>query len=93
VRGEPAALRRKLDALAHTFYGARFYCPDGGEYVADGERTCRCTVHGTLHAPVQGAAPARDSEVGRLLRSFRGATATLTFLPEGLRAVVEIEQK
>jgi hypothetical protein len=92
-RADPAALGARLDALARTVHGARFYCPDGGDYLADSDRGCRCTVHGTALAPIQPAAPSPASEVGRLLRGFRGSTATLTFLPEGLRAAVEIEQK
>lgn len=92
-RADVAALRTRLAALAQTVHGARLYCPEGGDYLPDGDRGCRCTVHGTVRAPLQPAAPSADSEAGRVLRGFRGSTATVTFLPEGLRAVVEIEHR
>ncbi|MBM4059981.1 MAG: hypothetical protein FJ265_02645 [Planctomycetes bacterium] len=92
VRGDRKALAGRLEALARTVYGGRFYCPDGGEYLPDGDGL-RCSVHGTPQQPRQTQAPAKDSEVGRMLAGFRGLRATLTFLPEGLRAVVEVEQR
>jgi hypothetical protein len=85
---------RLIFDYAKKMYGVDFACPDGGEYVleADG-KTCRCTVHGTLDQPIQANAPAKNSPVGHLMRDFKDLHATLTILPEGLRAVVVMERK
>jgi hypothetical protein len=92
-RADAASWRARVAALARSVHGARFFCPDGGDYSTDGDGACRCSVHGTVAAPIQPPALSPASEAGRLLRAFRGSTMALTFLPEGLRAVVEIEQK
>jgi hypothetical protein len=79
---------------AKKMYGVDFACPDGGRYVLgpDG-KGCRCSVHGTLDLPKQPSAPAKNSHVDRLMRDFKDLHATVTILPEGLRAVVVIERK
>lgn len=79
-------------STACEIHGASLFCPDGGDYewIAKA-RTIACSVHGTPAVPRQPTAPALNSELGRMLSRFKGLTATLTFLPEGLRAVVEIE--
>jgi hypothetical protein len=75
------------------FYGVRPFCPDGGAYTlsADG-KSCSCSVHGDDRDPRQPAAPSPASATGRLLKSFGGLSATLTFQEDGLRAVVTIER-
>jgi hypothetical protein len=79
---------------ARKMYGVDFKCPDGGRYVleADG-KTCRCSVHGTIEEPTQTTAPGKGSVVERVMRDFADLHATVTVLPEGLRAVVVIERK
>jgi hypothetical protein len=74
--------------------GEHLFCPEGGRYVvsADG-RTVACSLHGTVLDPRQPAAPTEESTPGRLLRELAGATATLTFMQDGLHAVVVIDRK
>jgi hypothetical protein len=75
-------------------YGVRPYCPDGGVYVFSAEgKSCRCSIHGTARDPRQPATPSPNSATGRLLREFAGLRATLSFEPEGLRAVAVIERR
>jgi hypothetical protein len=83
-----------LEQAARLYGGARPYCPEGGRYTlsADG-RSCRCSVHGDATVPRQPASPGEDSTSGRAMRSFAGLTATLTFLEDGLRAVVILDRK
>jgi hypothetical protein len=79
---------------AERLFGVHFYCPDGGKYElsADGKRVT-CSIHGSIDAPRQLSAPAAGSPTGRLLSEFGGATAALTFLEDGLHAVVTIQRK
>jgi hypothetical protein len=83
-------VQRQADRL----FAVHFYCPDGGKYElsADGKRVT-CSVHGSADAPRQLSVPAGGSPTGRVLGEFGGATAVLTFLEDGLHAVVTIERK
>jgi hypothetical protein len=56
-------------------------------------RQVTCSVHGSAAAPRQFAAPAKNSPMGRLMQDFGGLTAELTFLEDGLHAVVTIQRK
>jgi len=78
---------------ADRLYGVHFFCPEGGHYLlsADG-KTCRCSVHGALLDPRQGSAPA-DKGNTSVLKGLGGVTATLTFMKDGLHAVVVIDRK
>ena len=91
---EGGALPRDARALAERLYAVRFFCPEGGRYAwtADG-KACSCSVHGTAQVPRQQAAPNEASGLGKLLEEFGGLTATLTFLEDGLHAVVVVERK
>ncbi len=79
---------------ADHLHGAHFFCPEGGHYErsADG-KAMTCSVHGSALVPLQAPAPAQDQSLGKLLGSFAGLEATLTFLEDGLHAVVTIERK
>ncbi len=79
---------------ADRLHGAHFFCPEGGRYerTADG-KGMTCSVHGSALAPRQAAAPAPDLSFGNLLSTFTGLEATLTFLEDGLHAVVTIDLK
>jgi hypothetical protein len=85
-----AAIGREADAL----YGVHFFCPDGGRYELspDGSEIV-CSVHGSALAPRQMSAPAANSPAGRLMEHFGGMNAALTFLEDGLHAVVTIQRK
>jgi hypothetical protein len=82
--------RRRADDL----YGTHFFCPEGGTYVlaADG-KTMECNLHGSITEPRQHMAPAEASPLAKLLETLGDVTASLTFLDDGLHAVVEIERK
>ncbi len=86
----PAAVLREAERL----YATHFYCPDGGRYEvsADGKEVT-CSVHGSAALPKQLAAPTAESCTARWLQHFGGATAELTFLEDGLHAVVTIQRK
>lgn len=83
-------IRREADAA----YAVHFFCPDGGLYelTSDGKHMA-CSVHGTSAEPRQPAAPVSESPLGKLLDEFSGATAAITFLEDGLHAVLTIQRK
>jgi hypothetical protein len=84
---------------ADSMHGVHFYCPDGGkyEYAADGDRPgvrrIVCPLHGNAATPRQLLTPAANSPLDKILKDFGGLTAELTFLEDGLHAVVTIERK
>lgn len=81
-------------AQADRLYAVHYFCPDGGSYVVSPDgKSVSCTVHGSALAPRQPAQPSATSAAGRAMRSLNGMTATLTFLPEGLRATVVVNRK
>ncbi len=78
---------------AELLYATRCFCPGGGRYVLSPDRThVTCSVHGTATAPRQPAAPPAGSPMGRLMKGFGGLTAELTFLEDGLHAVVTVDR-
>jgi hypothetical protein len=79
---------------ADQLYWVHFFCPESGNYLlsADG-RTCKCSIHGSIAAPQQPAAPNEDSALGKLRKEFTTMTAALTFLEDGLHAVVIMDRK
>jgi hypothetical protein len=85
-----ADIQRETDNL----HSVHFFCPDGGQYEvsADGKEV-RCSVHGAATAPKQLPAPSPKSPMGRLMRDFSGLTVELTFLQDGLHAVVTVDRK
>lgn len=88
------ALDRAAVELAGRLAGARFLCPEGGAYrvSADG-RQVSCGVHGTAADPRQPAAPSDRSAAGRTMRRLSDLTATLTFMEDGLRAVLVVKRR
>jgi hypothetical protein len=86
----PGELAQESVQAADHLYAVHFYCPEGGRYVpaADG-KTCSCSVHGNTESSRQPLAPRTAGP----LQTFGGLTATLTFLEDGLHAVVILERK
>jgi hypothetical protein len=85
-----AQIADQADAL----HGVHFFCPDGGRYeLLPGGREIVCSVHGSVMSPRQMTAPAAGSPAGRLMDDFGGITTALTFLEDGLHAVVSIRRK
>src|SRR5262249_17732292 len=67
------------------------FCPEGGRYLPSPDgKTIECSAHGSAGSPRQPISPVEANALGKLMRDFTDLTATLTFLPEGLRAVVTI---
>jgi hypothetical protein len=59
---------------------------------ADG-KALECSVHGSAQEPRQEQAPEGNSAMSRLMKEFKGMTMSLTFLEDGLHAVLVIERK
>lgn len=91
---EGDALNEEMRRLADGMYGVHFFCPEGGRYVlaADG-RSCSCSVHGTAGEQKQPLAASDATGPGKMLQNFGGLTASLTFLEDGLHAVVIVERQ
>jgi hypothetical protein len=91
---EGDALNEEMRRLADGMYGVHFFCPEGGRYVlaADG-RSCSCSVHGTAGEQKQPLAASNATGPGKMLQHFGGLTASLTFLEDGLHAVVIVERQ
>jgi hypothetical protein len=87
-------LEQLISQYADKIYGEHLFCPEGGRYIvsADG-RSVVCSIHGSVGDPRQPSAPTDASAPTRLLRELAGATATLNFMQDGLRAVVVIDRK
>jgi hypothetical protein len=90
----PTEINKAVLDEADRLHAVHFFCPDGGLYtVSPDGKSVSCSVHGGALAPLQPRSPSAASAAGRALRSLDDATAVLTFLPEGLRAVVVINRK
>jgi hypothetical protein len=89
-----AEINQAVLSQADRLHAVHYFCPDGGTYVVSPDgKSVSCTVHGTALAPRQPSSPSPASAAGRAMRSLNDMTATLTFLPEGLRAVVVVNRK
>ncbi len=85
---------RAIQQYANKMHAVQFFCPEGGKYQwAADSKTIKCSIHGDALTPRQPAAPVSNSSLDKLMSSFAGATATLEFMEDGLRAVVTIERK
>jgi hypothetical protein len=83
-----------VQQTADRLYAVHFFCPEGGRYLpsADG-KTCSCSVHGNAERQRQPLAPNEAAGPGKALQNFGGLTATLTFLEDGLHAVLVLDRK
>lgn len=90
----PPERDRQLRQLADRLHAVHFFCPEGGHYhlSADG-KSVTCDVHGSALAPKQPSAPSDTTGLGKLMDELGDATATLTFMEDGLHAVVTVERK
>jgi hypothetical protein len=83
-----------LIAAGEQYFDSHFFCPDGGRYAWSDDGKCvTCTVHGSASEPRQPAAPSPASDLGRLLGDLSDLKLTLTFLEDGLHAVVTVSRK
>jgi hypothetical protein len=89
-----AELGTEVHRLADRLHAVHFFCPEGGRYeLSPDGKAITCSLHGSALAPRQPSAPAEKGVAGKLLRQFGGMTATLTFLEDGLHAVVTIDRR
>jgi hypothetical protein len=87
-------LGKEAHRLADQLYAVHFFCPESGKYVLSPDgKTCSCSVHGSAHEPRQNVAPNEAAGPNKVLQQFGGLTASLTFLEDGLHAVIVVERK
>lgn len=92
-QGSPEEKVARLLELAGQIHQRSPFCPDLGRYrLKDDGREVRCSCHGSFNAPMQRIEPDPKSPLARLMAESRDLAASLTFLPEGLQAVVTIER-
>lgn len=94
VKEAPAKAAEDILLVAEQIYGVKFLTPDGGRYVlaADG-KTMEHNLYGTPLTPRQPPTLAEPGKSAQAIRSFGGVTAELTFLEDGLHAVLTIQRK
>jgi hypothetical protein len=94
VSADGKAKAGELHEAADRLYAVHFFCPDGGRYqLGPDGHSVTCSVHGSAAAPRQLNAPAAGSSTGRLMQDLKDVTAELTFLEDGLHAVITIGRK
>jgi hypothetical protein len=87
-------MQRELRRQSAELYGVHFFCPEEGHYAVSSDgKAVTCSTHGSALFPRQPAVPSEKSSLGRLLREFADMTLALTFMDDGLHAVVTIERK
>jgi hypothetical protein len=94
LKQDPATAAKQIVRQAEELYGVQFVPPDGGEYLLSRDgRSITHSLYGSQLEPRQLATPVPGGEHAALLESFAGVTAELTFLDDGLHAVLTIERK
>jgi hypothetical protein len=84
---------QRLQEMTARLCDAHYFCPDGGHYrLGPDGKAVTGTIHGAAHAPRQPATPAESGAVDRLMREFADLHVALSFLEDGLHAVVNIER-
>jgi hypothetical protein len=91
---DPQDIANGAIRLAEKTLGREFLLPDGGRYELskDGRRIVH-SQYGDLSVPHQLAAPVSGGPLQSTIAGFGGLVAELTFLEDGLHAVVTIERK
>lgn len=82
----------ELVATALSIYGGVHRCPCGGHYVRSKDGRIVCSVHGNADHPQQPAPDAANGGSLEMLNSFSEIRVLLTFLEDGLHAVLEIDR-
>jgi hypothetical protein len=95
AKSHPDADKTDLAVAAHKeadrIYGTHFFCPEGGLYMRDSSGIAiACGTHGTVLSPRQPLAP---NEATSAIKGISGITMSLTFLEDGLHAVLEVDRK
>ena len=96
--GMPVKSSEEMGRIVHKqadrLYAAHFFCPEGGRYLtATDGKSVICGAHGSVLEPLQGRAPGDASSANGVLRNLSGTSVSLTFLEDGLHAVLTIDRK
>lgn len=83
----------QLAASASSIYGGIHRCPCGGHYLRTKDGKVVCDVHGNADHPQQPTPDAKNGGSLEMLNSFSEIRVLLTFLEDGLHAVLEIDRK
>jgi hypothetical protein len=85
---------RLIQRQADKIHAVHFFCPEGGQYIVtpDGKSVV-CSAHGSVLEPRQPKMPSENTPANSVVKNFTGASAALTFLEDGLHAVLTIERK
>ena len=70
----------------------RYFCPCGGHYSHSAEALATCSVHGSVNSPTQPIR-APNGNLNQLVSQLSDVRLQLSFLEDGLHAVVTIERK
>ena len=94
AKDDPVKVSAEIVRQASRIYGVDFLALEGGQYLlaADG-KTMTHSRYGALASPRQPAALGPESETSRLLQNAGSMTAALTFLHDGLHAVLTWDRK
>ncbi len=84
---------KQLAGSAAWIYGGIHRCPCGGHYVRTNDGNVVCDVHGNADHPQQPTPDAKNGGSLEMLNSFSEIRMLLTFLEDGLHAVLEIDRK
>lgn len=87
-----APTSEELAVAASVIYGGIHRCPCGGHYVRTHDGRIVCDVHGNADQPQQPAPDAPNGGSLQMLNSFSEIRVLLTFLEDGLHAVLEIDR-
>jgi hypothetical protein len=90
---EPEVSADEMVATASSIYGGVHRCPCGGHYVRSKDGRTVCSVHGDAYQPQQPAPDAAKGGSLDMLNSFSEIRVMLTFLEDGLHAVLEIDRQ
>jgi hypothetical protein len=83
---------KQLAKTAAGIYGGIHFCPCGGHYMKTKDGRIVCSVHGDAVHPRQPAVNAPNGASLKMLNSFSEIRVALTFLEDGLHAVLEIDR-
>ena len=88
--GVPAG---EVDRLSEAKYGLRYFCPDGGRYTFEPERSqVVCSVHGNREHSRQHPPESGESFFAQFMGNLEEVTAALRFTDDALIATLEIER-
>jgi len=83
-----------VEKAAEKADGTRYFCPDGGEYHYDPEKSVvSCSLHGTPESPRQPDRIREDTASSRLISGIDEIAVSLAFEAEGIRTRVRVRFK